>query len=57
MGSGFGRCLQNRCVSACDRSAVTEWPKSNVSIHSTEVNRRGGMPFTYLRLGGLGYID
>jgi len=26
-------------------------------MQSTEVNKRGGMPFTYLQLGGLGYID
>ncbi len=46
MGSGFGRSLQ---------IGVPE--VRHLSTHSTEVNRRDGMPFTHLQIGGMGYID
>ena len=56
MGSGFGRSLQTgvpevRPLGKAERFVLC------LSTHSTEVNRRDGMPFTYLELGGLGYID
>lgn len=56
MRSGFGRSLQTgvpevRPLGRAERFVLY------LSTHSTEVNRGGGMPFTYLQLRGLGYID
>lgn len=54
MGSGFHGSLPNRCARGCDCSVQVVL---NLSIQSTEANRRDGMPFPFLKLGGLGYID
>jgi len=56
MGSGFGRSPQTSVPEVQPLGKAQPFVLS-LSIHSTEANRRGGMPFTLLKLGGLGYID
>ena len=56
MGSGFGRSLQARVPEVRPLGKAVRFVL-NLSIQTTESNRRGGMPFTFLKLGGWGYID